>query len=622
MAGICGWKAGVRTPGMMPDEVLKHGVEVLSRYDNGRCATNSDGDWGLGLVTVGRAANIIRDRGCTIALHGDPLLETSGKRVRASPAAILDRYRNDGPGFLTRLSGPFALAVVTENELLVAGDRLGICPIYYAELADGVVFASTLPALRVHPAVSSEIDPQSIFHYLYSHAIPAPHTVFRGVSRLLPAQYLRVRTRRIELDRYWRPTYTRERDRVAFDGLKRGLRARFRQAMEEAVAPAGKVGCFLSGGTDSSTVAGHLREVTGEPARAYSIGFAEPGFDEVGYARIAARHFGAQLREYYVEPDDIISLVPKIPEIYGEPFGNSSVIPAYYCARMAREEGIDTLLGGDGGDEIFGGNERYAKMLLFGWYAQVPEVLRAGVIEPLLDNFPLGDRIWPVRKARRYVEQAKIPMPARFESYNLVDWFGAETLFEREFLDTVDRSLPMQEKDAVYAAARADTELNRMLDLDLKFTLADNDLPKVGRMCELAGIKVAYPFLLDPVTDFAFALPANLKVRRQRLRYFFKRALADFLPREVITKSKHGFGLPFGLWAASNPRLHEFACDSVLGLKERGIVRPELIDDLLDRRLLEEPHFYGGLLWLFLILEQWYAGVNKGTSRVGWVSEA
>jgi len=606
MAGICGWIGDWPALGSAAGEGLGRGLEVLGRYDGGCGCTSHGHGWGLGLCTTGRKPNIAPDGGCAVVLHGAPLLEVSGRREPPSPAVILDLYRREGVNFLRRLSGPFALAMVTEGEQLVAADRLGICPLFYADTPGGVVFASTLPALRMHPAVPNSVDPQSLFHYLYFHVVPAPRTVFHGVHRLLPAAYLRVREGRVEVGTYWRPSYTRERESPDFNELKPELRASLYRAVEESVATGGRVGCFLSGGTDSSTVAGYLREVTGDAARAYSIGFAEPGFDEVGYARIAARHFAARLREYYVEPDDIISLVPRIPEVYGEPFGNSSVIPAYYCARMAREDGIDTLLGGDGGDEIFGGNERYARMLLFGWYGRIPAALRAGLIEPLLDHFPLGDRIWPVRKARRYVEQAKIPMPGRFESYNLVDWFGAQTLFEPDFLAAIDLTQPLREKREVYAAARAGTELNRMLDLDLKFTLADNDLRKVGRMCELAGVNVAYPFLRDAVTDFAFALPADLKVHRQRLRYFFKRALADFLPREVITKSKHGFGLPFGLWAASNPRLREFSRDAVAGLKNRGIVRREFIDDLLDRRLAEEPHFYGGLVWLFVILEQWY----------------
>src|SRR5207344_3000253 len=174
--------------------------------------------------------------------------------------------------------------------------------------------------------------------------------------------------------------------------LKKDFLEVLRESVREA-AQDGTVGTFLSGGTDSSTIAGMLGEVTGSPARTYSIGFEAQGYDEMHYARIAARHFGARHHEYYVTPDDVVSAIPQIAAVHDQPFGNASAVPTYYCARLAKEDGIDTLLGGDGGDELFGGNERYAKQHLYSLYSDLPLFLRKCLIEPIAFALPEGDGI-------------------------------------------------------------------------------------------------------------------------------------------------------------------------------------------------------------------------------------
>jgi asparagine synthase (glutamine-hydrolysing) len=197
----------------------------------------------------------------------------------------------------------------------------------------------------------------------------------------------------------------------------------------------GTVGSFLSGGTDSSTIAGMLGEVTGQPARTYSIGFEARGYDEMHYARIAARHFGSMHHEYYVTPDDVVCAIPRIAQVHDQPFGNASAVPTYYCARLAKDDGVDTLLGGDGGDELFGGNERYAKQYLYSLYGDLPHGLRKGLIEPVIRRLP---SVSLVGKAQRYIKNASLPMPARYDNYNLLERLGPTAVFTRDFLDAVD----------------------------------------------------------------------------------------------------------------------------------------------------------------------------------------
>jgi asparagine synthase (glutamine-hydrolysing) len=373
------------------------------------------------------------------------------------------------------------------------------------------------------------------------------------------------------------------------------------------------VGAFLSGGTDSSTISGLLGEITGEPARTYSIGFDAEGYDETRYARIAARHFGMRHQEYYVTPEDVARAIPAIGKIHSEPFGNSSAIPTYYCAKLAREDGISRLLAGDGGDELFGGNARYATQRLFSFYEQVPRWMRARLIEPVVFGIPAGDHILPVRKLRGYLRQALKPAPERMEFYNLIERIGIDKVLEPDFRAAVDISAPLAHLTEIYNEARAGTMLNRALALDHKLTLADNDLPKVSRSCELAGLDVAFPMLDDELMEFAQRLPVGMKLRGFRLRYFFKEALRDYLPPEILTKTKHGFGLPYGPWLMSNRALREISFDSLAGLKRRGIVRPQFVDELVEMLLPQHAGFYGTFVWLLVMLEQWYRNHDHAT---------
>jgi asparagine synthase (glutamine-hydrolysing) len=373
-----------------------------------------------------------------------------------------------------------------------------------------------------------------------------------------------------------------------------------------------KVGSFLSGGTDSSTIAGILCEVGGAPAQTYSIGFEAQGYDEMAYARLASRHFGTAHHEYYVTPDDVVAAIPQIAAVFDQPFGNASAVPSYYCARLAHADGITRMLGGDGGDELFGGNERYAKQSVFALYEKVPSLLRKGLLEPAVFGFPGGSYVKVVRKARSYIEQASVAMPARLETYNLLGRYGAAEVFDADFLRAADQGQPLASLQHVYGQSDAPSLINRMLALDLKITLADNDLPKVMKACELAGVEVAFPFLNDAMVAFSARLTPQQKLNGQQLRWFFKEALRGFLPDDIITKEKHGFGLPFGVWLQQHAGLRQLAGDSLSDLKRRGVVRAEFIDRLLGQHLAEHAGYHGTMVWVLMMLEQWFQRHREG----------
>jgi asparagine synthase (glutamine-hydrolysing) len=271
---------------------------------------------------------------------------------------------------------------------------------------------------------------------------------------------------------------------------------------------------------------------------------------------------------------------------------------------MAKEDGVSKILAGDGGDELFGGNTRYAKQKVFGYYDSVPGVLRNALLEPLLLKTPLG-RLPVARKGASYIEQAKIPLPDRGQIYNMLHRLGINQVFDRKFLSLVDIDDPIKRQRGVWNLALAQSQTNRELAFDWRYTLAECDLPKVVGTTSLAGIEVGFPMLDDHLLSFSLQLPASYKVNGFKLRWFFKEALRGFLPDEILRKKKQGFGLPFGVWAAKNENLRNLAEDSVRGLVDRNILRRDFVDALFRRHLHDHPGYYGEMIWISMMLEQW-----------------
>jgi asparagine synthase (glutamine-hydrolysing) len=502
----------------------------------------------------------------------------------------------------TGVNGDFAVAFHGEDgSAFMAVDRFASHTLCYC-VKDGQLRFDT--RADVLAGADPAIDPQAIFDYLYFHMIPAPRTIYKGVFRLPPGHYVEFSSGKLTVASYWKPRFT-EIETPSFDALKTEFRSIVRDAVLTQLDD-GKAACFLSGGTDSSTVAGMMAQALGRSAASYSIGFDAQGYDEMEFARLASKHFGTDHHEYYVTPDDLVRGIPSVAASCDQPFGNSSLLPAYYCAKMAHDDGVTTLLAGDGGDELFGGNSRYAKQRIFGWYQHVPVVVREKLMEPLLSTRAAA-KVPLTRKAGSYVEQARAPMPDRLQLYNLITRLGVNDILTPAMLEQVDTTAPLQLQRAVWADAQGGSHLNQELAFDWRFTLADSDLPKVRFATELAGVAVGFPMLDSHLLDFSLKLPTAYKLKNLTLRWFFKEALRGFLPDEILAKKKQGFGLPFGVWANNTPTLKSMARDSLNSLAERGVVRREFIESLLNQRLPEHPGYFGEMVWILMMLEQWLA---------------
>ena len=501
------------------------------------------------------------------------------------------------------VTGDFAVGLrLSDGRGFLAVDRFAIRSLCYRVDNGQLRFAARADELA---DTGTEIDPQAIFDYLYFHVIPSPRTIYKGIYRLPPAHFGLFENGQLTVAQYWSPTFEEQRS-AALDALK----SEFRELLQAAVATqldGSKPACFLSGGTDSSTVAGMTAIASGKTAATYSIGFDAQGYDEMEFARLAARHFKTEHHEYYVTPEDLVRSIPAVAAHFDQPFGNSSALPSYYCAKMALEDGVTKILAGDGGDELFGGNSRYGKQKVFGWYDQVPGFLQKGVMEPLLGTRAAA-AFALTRKAGSYVEQARVPMPDRLQMYNLIMRLGASEVLTPQLLAQIDTTGPLGLQRKVWHSPQGCSSLNRELAFDWRFTLAESDLPKVLGATGFAGVDVGFPMLDGRLLAFSLKLPTQYKLKGQKLRWFFKEALRGFLPDEILTKKKQGFGLPFGVWANTHPTLKALATDSLHSLAKRGVVRADFVQTLLTQRLPEHPGYFGEMVWILMMLEQWLRG--------------
>lgn len=538
-----------------------------------------------------------------------PDLAALGGTPTGHPGVVSALYAQEGVQCFRRLRGGFAVALWDRRHrtLLLAVDPFGIKRLFYTTSTGATAFASRPSLLVGAPGVSGEPEPNALFAYLAFGFVPAPLSVFRNVRRLPPGHVLLAEEGRLRVEPYWDLAYTPRlwRETEAASTAYRLAQAAVASALGDATPK--EIGTFLSGGTDSSAVLGLLSRLTGERISAFSIGFEEPGYDELGYAELAARHFGAAHYSRILRAAEALDLLSRLVAAFDEPFGNNSALGTLACAELARECGVGRLFAGDGGDEIFGGNERYRTDRVYARYHRIPARVRRGVIEPTLRWVPETAPAF-VGRARRYVRRASLPNPQRFFSWEFFFVEEAPRLLAPEFLASVDATLPHRIIQAHYDRAAAQEELDRLLYLDLKLAIGDNDLLKVTRTAEVAGVEVRFPLLDLPLVEHTATWPANFKLRGLEKRYLFKRAFRGLLPPETLAKRKHGFGVPTAVWLRSHRGFRELGHDLLLAPNARvaAYFRPGALAELFELHDREPSPYYGDRLWSVLMLELWH----------------
>jgi asparagine synthase (glutamine-hydrolysing) len=602
---LCARNSGVNIE-ELNRSLLDRGAETIVYKRNDLLFANFREFHGQGIWSGSNGA-VVYDVDLTNELELRRLVNLEGEGFHHVGELLWILYQRFGLDFLDLLRGPFGFAIWddAERKLIVVTDPYGIRPVVYSQPARGLVVGSRNRHLLLHSAVSKERNPEAIYHYLFFSAIPSPVSIYKDIRKLEPGKGLILDSESLKEFTHYDINYRPDNSAKKKHWVKT-IPRRVERAVANFVplSEHEKTGCFLSGGTDSSSVAGYYTKLSGRSAKTFSVGFEEPGYNELHYAHIASGHFGTEQYDNYVKPKEVLALIEYLPKIYDEPFGNSSVVPTYYCAKFAREVGVAVLLAGDGGDEIFGGNERYVTNLLFERYHKLPSTARKILLEPTANWLP---SVGPVYKAKRYIRRANILNPERFFSYNLLATINPREVFRKEYLANVDTGCFLKIAKAHYDQLGNAHVTDRLLYLDMKFTITDNDLRKVTQMCESAGIQVRYPLLDRELVDFAATIPPTLKVKPGRNRYIFKRAMTNFLPREIIAKTKHGFGLPIAPWFKKNAGLSALLHDTLFASQPRITewILPEFLQTMKRNFQVDTTSYWGSYCWVFLMLELW-----------------
>ncbi len=479
-------------------------------------------------------------------------LESRGQvfATRSDTEVVLRAWLEWGEAAIARLNGMFALALwdARRRSLLLARDRFGEKPLFYARTAQGIAFASELKALRAGGFCRADLDPESVDCYLTLGYVPAPRSIFRGVRKLMPGQWLRVGAEGDREETYWRPRFGAPRA-VSLEAAAEEFEALLIEAVRCRMVSDVPLGAFLSGGLDSALVVWAMSRVSGDPVRTHSIG-PERGEGELPLARAIAAQLGTQHEEFRVGPE-VESLLPAIVHHLDEPLADSSAVPTWHVSRMTRRN-VTVALSGDGGDEAFGGyTARYLPHLFESRVrAALPSGLRRGVFGPLARAWPASARLpRPLRLRTILGNLAVDDSRAYFRDLAWLEEEARASLYSRELREALRGFTPFEVVGARYAAdAAAPDALARSQLADIGLYMTDDVLAKVDRMSMAHGLEVRCP-LLDPrIVDFAGTLPASLKLGGGEGKRLLRQVAARRLPRRVATAPKQGFSIPAAAW--------------------------------------------------------------------------
>ena len=513
--------------------------------------------------------------------------------------SIVHAYEQWGEDAFRRLRGMFGVALWDEpnRTLLLARDRAGQKPVHYTERGGRLYFASEIKSLLAAGAVDPSLNLGALDHYLAFLYTPRDASIFEGVRKLPPGHFLRWRDGRAEVKQYWQVAAEETFNGSEADAIE-ALGAVLEDAVRSHMVSDVPLGAFLSGGVDSSAVVGMMtRASSGRPIKTFSIGFDDPEFDELEHARTVARHFGTDHHEFIVRPDGL-SILEDLIGHFDEPFADSSAIPTWYVSEIARRH-VTVVLSGDGGDELFGGYDRYLPHHRVARFDRVPVPgLRAAAAAawPLLPHGAKGKNfLRHVAKdpAGRYLDSI-----AMFQPDERAALYGPGV---RASL-VADSEAALARHFDRFSALPHDS---RMMRFDFETYLPEDVLTKVDRMSMAHSIETRVPLLDNMVIDFAASLPAGFKISQGRRKHILKETLRPMLPAGILDRKKQGFGIPLGTWFRGGlTGLFSEVLDAPR-TKQRGYFEPAFVSRLLKEHLAgQRDHTLR--LWQLLVFELWH----------------
>jgi asparagine synthase (glutamine-hydrolysing) len=538
-------------------------------------------------------------------------LESLGHRfrTRSDTEIIVHGYEEWGASCIERFRGMFAFALwdARAKRLLLARDRLGVKPLYYAPLSDSLIFGSEIKSILQDPAVPRDWRPDALNAYLTLEYVPGPATIYRHVHKLPPGHLLLAEQGRVEVRKYWDLPFTGDGDPARESEYLERLDALLRESISLRLISDVPLGAFLSGGIDSTAVVAYMVETSDAPVVTTSVGFVEKAFDELAHARTVAEHLGCEHHAVVANPD-VRELLPKLAWHFDEPFADPSAVPTYYVSAAAREL-VTVALSGDGGDELWAG---YARHHVERWEARARRWLG-----------PIGSRVagglgsilpYSVKGARALRHLALTPADAcaRKHAYAIFEDDEKRGLYAPAFAAEIRDADPFASFKAAYEACESRDPLDRALYVDVKTYMVDDILVKVDKMSMAVSLETREPLLDHRLLEFAATVPSSLKLRGSTRKYLLRRILEPRVPASILARGKQGFEPPTGEWLRGPlaDMTHALLLDG--RLNDRGIFETRTVRDLWDDHR-EGRRDHRERLWALVMLELWFREFIDGS---------
>jgi asparagine synthase (glutamine-hydrolysing) len=532
-------------------------------------------------------------------------------RSQTDSEVILHLYEEKGINGLQNFNGMFAFALWDEGKqrFYLCRDRLGIKPLIYFQDGASLVFASEIQALLQDESIPRELDWQALRLYLTFNYVPAPLTIYQGISKLLPGHYLLWEKGRVSTHQYWDiPSNHQSKSPVDFNQHSHSLRQTLEDAVKLRLIADVPLGAFLSGGVDSSIIVALMARNSAKRIKTFNISYPDlPVYDESSYAREVAAMYNTDHHEIRLDSGEILKIIPEALSTLGEPFGDSSILPTLVVSRETRKD-VTVALAGDGGDELFAGYRLYLGENLFRCYQYLPWWLRRYGLESWIPYLPDSRNIkWLeyVRRAKKFIRGARGDLISRLFLWREV--FSEELItallngdsrsHEPESGESWLRKLDLWPED----------DLNRMLYVEVKDSLPCDMLTKVDLMSMKKALEVRVPFLDHRVVELAFKMPGSLKLRGLKRKYILLQTFKELLPPSLLHRPKQGFEVPISAWLKKDLHymLEEYL--SPQRLKDQSIFKPEVVEDL-KRHHLQNRRDTSWLLWNLIVFQHWYSG--------------
>jgi len=516
-------------------------------------------------------------------------------------------YEEYGEAMLDHINGMFAFALWDKRreKLLIARDKFGEKPLFYGTFDGKLIFASEPKVLLENPSVKAEINLDALRSFLSFDYVPAPASIYKGISKLPAAHFLTVEKGEVKTRRYWNLSWHKNGSTPSIEKAAEELRALLADSVRMRLVSDVPLGILLSGGIDSSSVAAFATQFSGEKVKTFSIGFEEDSFDESKYARMVAKHLKTEHFEDKLSVEKAADLISEIGLWLDEPLSDGSLIPTFLLSRFVRRH-VTVALGGDGGDEIFAGYPMYFAHKVANFYDKIPRLFRNGLIEPVVNSLPVSTKNMSFDyKAKRFVAASKYDLVTRHHS-----WFGSFSIDEQQKL--LSKDVLAAASSDIYKSAKelleicdAANEIEQMQFLDLNFYMAEDILTKVDRASMAVSLEVRAPFLDPRVAEFAAGLPFEYKLKGNKGKYILKKAVEPFLPREILERPKKGFGIPIAEWLKGrlNPLTREMLDPA--RLKNQGLFDAEFVQKLIKEHETGAASHHKQL-WTLLVFQLWF----------------